>query len=225
MPSLYDSCLIKELPASVRQLAGEAQMSFPLSLRNFIATARCPHSLCVRLHFKFLLPTPFVNKMLMVMRVVYATADIGVSVASREDLTGPSFTMLLDPDFGNGVGETAEVTQLYSNRNHAAANDIVIYFVRTLRIFNGLASPHRPSAMIFYLCDGGTLAHEVGHILSLGHPRGETEADCVTPLGRFFGPCSEPVPRLMSTCGCRQPTRLTQEEIAKMRESPFTFNC
>jgi len=37
------------------------------------------------------------------MRRVYNTADISVIVGSREDLIGPRFTSLLDPDIGIGI--------------------------------------------------------------------------------------------------------------------------
>src|SRR5262245_25033598 len=89
MPNLSDSCRMIGSPASVRQAAQRESMKFPLSLRSFIASPHCPFSRCVQIHLKVLTnPTISLSAMLVRMRQVYQTADIGVTVGSRESLAG-----------------------------------------------------------------------------------------------------------------------------------------
>ena len=98
MPNLLDSCWFDHYPASVRQFAEQRDMTFPLSLRHFIDAPGCPRSRCVRIHLKFLMPVPSVTEKIKEVRRTYNAADISVTVGSREDLIGPRFTSLLDPD-------------------------------------------------------------------------------------------------------------------------------
>jgi len=232
MPSLLDSCRIVRLPASIRQLASEANMQFPLSLRQFIADQHCPFSQCVRVHFKSLqAPTVPVSTMLLSMRAVYATADIGVIVGSQEALSGPNFTLLVDLDVGPCQRGTtsAEQNQLFQNRNNAGANDIVVYFTRSVlqnntTTLNGCASfpAGRPGVAVAQVASRWTMAHEVGHALGLNHfPRGTCQpADC---------PPQAPAPiRLMTCCGTALiagTATVTQGEIDTMRDSDITFQC
>jgi hypothetical protein len=235
MPNLTDSCRIVQLPVSISQLAQAANMPFPLSLRQFIADQQCPHSRCVRIHFKTMQqPNRAVQPMLLNMRTVYATADIGVTVGSRENLAGPAFTTLLDLDVGPCTSGTtsAEQNQLFQNRNNAGANDVVIYFARSVLrnntgALNGCASfpTGSPGAAVAQIASPWTLAHEVGHVLGLSHISGEhtgcppTNPQC----------CSTPdFTRLMTGCGTSNiagtPT-VSQAEINTMRASGFTFQC
>jgi hypothetical protein len=227
VPNLLDSCRIVQLPASVRQLAATAGMQFPLSLRQFIADQQCQFSRCVRIHLKTLQqPNVAIRTMILSMRTVYATADMGVTVGSREVLTGPNFIALLDVDVGScQIGSTtAEQNQLFANRNNAGANDPVIYFVRsTVPAFNGCAAfpPGRPGAVVAQVASQWTMAHEVGHVLSLPHISGED--------GNMGQKCSTPdFTRLMTGCGTSNIAGtpiVTQSEISKMRASGFTFQC
>jgi hypothetical protein len=235
MPNLTDSCRIVQLPASIRQLAQAANMSFPLSLRQFIANQQCPQSRCVRIHFKTMQqPNRPVRTMLLNMRRVYATANIGVTVGSREDLAGPVFTTLLDLDVGPCTTGTtsAEQNQLFQNRNNAGANDVVIYFARSVLRNNtgalfGCASfpAGSPGAAVAQIGTPWTLAHEVGHVLDLDHIAGE-HTGCPPANPRC---CSTPdFTRLMTGCGTGNITGtpiVTQAEINTMRASGFTFQC
>jgi hypothetical protein len=127
----------------------------------------------VRLHVKCLTaPSRFsINQMVSNMRLVYATAQVGVKYVSFEVLNLPA---LNDLDVGGCTmgSVTAEQTQLFANRNFAGAKDIVVYFVRTTQPpYNGCAAhpASRPGAAIARGASAWTLAHEVGHVLTLVH--------------------------------------------------------
>ena len=112
MPSLLDSGKVVGPTASIRQIAQRCGLPFPLSLRDFLNTPGCPFSSCIRLHLKVLTnPTIPITTMLSAMRRVYSTADMGVEVGSRENLTGPTFTSLNDVDVGKCVAGTTTAEQ------------------------------------------------------------------------------------------------------------------
>jgi len=212
------------MPGSVHNAAARAGMTFPLSLREFISKAKCNHSRCVRLHFKFLRESKSVTEMLKLMRPIFDTADIGVSVVSRENLVGPDFAELLWIDVGTGTGHilTEEMEKLFRNRNNARPSDIVVYFVELMSsTAKGLTTRERASIIMLFWAGSLTLAHEVGHALGLEHFNEET---CWDPQ---HDPCKEPVPRLMTGCGvCPQDIQsFTPAEIAVIRNSPYTFDC
>src|SRR5215207_4425545 len=100
MPSLLDSGKIVGSSVSIRQLAKQCELPFPLSLLAFMDAPSCPFPRCNRLHLKVLTPpTIAISTMLASMRQVYATAGIQVTVVSRENLSGiPNFTALNDLD-------------------------------------------------------------------------------------------------------------------------------
>ncbi|HNV33618.1 MAG TPA: hypothetical protein PKK81_11820, partial [Nitrospira sp.] len=127
----------------------------------------------VRLHVKCLTaPTRFtINQMISNMRLTYATAQVGLKYVSFEVLNLPA---LNDIDVGAcTMGTvTAEQTQLFANRNNAAAKDVIAYFVRSTQPpFNGCAShpANRPGAVVASGASAWTLAHEIGHVLGLSH--------------------------------------------------------
>lgn len=170
------------------------------------------------------------------MREVYSTGGIGVEVVSRENLTGPNFTNLLDLDVpqdaqGNPCpsGQTSnEQNQLFMNRNNVGDNEIVIYFVRsTVPALNGCGSfPNgQPGAVVTQNAQPWTLAHEVGHVLSLSHIAGEHQG-CPTTNPQC---CSTPnFNRLMTGCGTGNITgtpTVDQNEINTMTGSNLTRQC
>src|SRR6266571_3716939 len=127
----------------------------------------------VRLHVKCLTaPTRFtIDQMVSNMRLVYATAQVGVKYASFEVLTLPD---LNDLDVGTCTmgNVTTEQTQLFANRNFAGPNDVVVYFVRSTQPpYNGCAAypGGEPGAAVASGASGWTFGHEAGHVLGLSH--------------------------------------------------------
>ncbi len=127
---------------------------------------------CVRLHLKVLSdPNIPIATMLASMQEIYGTVGIRVQHLSTERL---SLSALADLDIGacSTVPTSAEHQQLFTHRNGVAAGDVVVYFVRSITPpLNGCAaSPEeRPAAVVARIASEFTLAHEVGHVLGLGH--------------------------------------------------------
>jgi Metallo-peptidase family M12B Reprolysin-like len=249
MPSLRDSGKLVGRSASVKQVARQCNLSFPLSLRQFINTPGCPFSRCNRLHIKVLTAPTFpltIEIMLNRMREVYSTAGIGVEVVSRENLTpavlgNANFTTLNDLDVRacERGAPSNEQNQLFQNQNNVAAdqrgNEIVVYFVRSVTAtagpnpgaLNGCAShPNgQPGAAVDQMASQWTLAHEVGHVLGLNHIAGEHQG-CPASMPQC---CSTPdFTRLMTGCGTANivstPT-IAQNEINTMTSSNLTRPC
>ena len=246
MTSLRDSGKIVQKPGSVRQVAQKCNLSFPLSLRQFISAPGCPFSRCNRLHIKVLTaPNVAIRTMLDRMREVYSTAGIRVEVISWEDLTAAvlgnaTFNVLNALDVGACSGApSSEQTQLFQNQNNIAANhrgnEIVVYFVLSVITTaganpggqNGCASHPigRPGAAIAQIASQWTLAHEVGHVLGLNHISGEHQGcPAFNPLC-----CSTPNrTRLMTGCSTSEiigtPT-VDENEINTMKSSNLTLQC
>lgn len=167
---------------------------------------------CIRVHVKILQqPNIAINTMVANMTQVFATAGIGVNVASTENLNlAASF---LDIDVGSCSGSTtAEQDQLFSNRNNAGDNDIVVYFVRsTVPPFNGCAShpPGRPGAVVAAGASQWTMAHEVGHVLDLRHVNDNNRLMTGNGTGNITNP----------------PPDLVPSEASTMQSSPLSRPC
>lgn len=153
----------------------------------------------VQLHLKVLTqPTIAINTMVTRMRDLYESVGINVHLASIENLNLPA---LNDVDVGPcnmGQTPTAEQTQLFGNRNNAGANDVVVYFVRsTVPGSNGCAAhpAGQPGAVVAQGATQWTLAHEVGHVLGLGHV---TDNDRLM-TGNGTGNITNPPPDLIAT--------------------------
>jgi hypothetical protein len=247
MPSLRDSGKIVGKSVSIRQLAQRCNLSFPLSLRQFIAAPGCPFSRCNSLHIKVLSDPPIaIETMLNRMREVYSTAGIGVELVSRENLTpavlgNANFNTLNVLDVGacQAGAPSTEQIQLFQNQNNVAAdqrgNEIVVYFVQSVTAtagpnpgaLNGCASfPNgQPGAVVSQIASQWTLAHEVGHVLGLNHISGEHQG-CPASNPQC---CSTPdFTRLMTGCSTSNITgtpTFDQNEINTMTDSDLSRQC
>jgi hypothetical protein len=113
--------------------------------------------------------------------------EIQVFRGTTEDLSGnAALAHLVNVDVGECVdqfgpffGTTDEQDELFQNRNQVGDGDLVIYFVQATNPPSGGCATHpsgRPGAIVAQpgtpTAPGAslwTLAHEVGHVLGLGH--------------------------------------------------------
>ena len=172
----------------------------------------------IRLHFKILTPPTSHTTTLMLaqMRQVYNAIGIGVDLVSTETLSLPTLT---DLDVSQCfLGQpTAEQKELFTHRNNAAADDLVIYFVRSMTdpFWGCAAHPSgKPGAAVASTADEWTLAHEVGHVLGLLHCDTKN-----TPLherlmtGQSTGALENPPPNVVGS------------EVSTMKASALTVSA
>lgn len=164
----------------------------------------------LRVHVKVLTnPTIPIDRMMIAMQQVYEAVGIRVHRVSTETLNLP---LLNDVDVGACTrgSVTAEQTQLFGNRDNAWGSDVVVYFVRsTVPAYNGCAAhpSGRPGAVVAQTATVWTLAHEVGHILSLNHVSDNNRL----MTGNGTANITNPPPDLIS------------REVNSMRASELTF--
>ena len=162
-------------------------------------------------------PTSFTRtEMLDEMRYIYGDVGIDVNVRGGEtlDLNDPAIAPLDDIDTGSCTGGSPSTEQrnLSDFRNNATANDVVIYFCRSVSkntgSLNGCASHpvDRPMAVVASYASLYTMAHEVGHVLGLGHVDDNNRLMTENGTGNITN----------------APPDLIQEEIDTMLESPLT---
>lgn len=133
----------------------------------------------VRLHFKTLIPPETLARTVGVFikatQLVYSGAEVWANVRSVEALNQP---FLIDvptqgcTDWGFLTRFNAQQEMLFSNRNNAGPDDIVVYFLRMTMASNAGCAVHpadRPGAIVTLLADEWVPAHEIGHVLGMGH--------------------------------------------------------
>lgn len=165
----------------------------------------------VRIHTRVLVaPLRSIETMLQQMREIYAFGEVDVEWASNDAL---SLRSLEDVEIGEctlGGPVTDEQRDLFSHRNGIGANEVAIYFIRTTNPpANGCAShpAGQPGAVVATNATQWTLAHEVGHVLTLQHALSRKRL-----MYEATEHITDPPPDLILT------------EIATMQASPFTIN-
>lgn len=167
---------------------------------------------CLRVHVKILTPPNIpVNDLIAAMQQVYDTANIRVVLASTENLNLPA---LNDLDVGGCFAgqTTTEQNQLFANRNNAAPDDVVVYFVRsTVPPYNGCAAhpTGRPGAVCVQGATRWTFAHEIGHVLGLAHVNDNNRLMTGNGTANITNP----------------PPDLVDSEVSTMRQSNLTRPC
>ena len=140
-------------------------------------------SLCVRLHFKSLLPISatinnFIDAQFLAMQELFTTVGITVSRQTTEDLSAdPNLQPLQNLNVGNCfLGQpTQDHNDLFANRNNVGDNELVVYIVSTLIGGNGTllgCATHpdgQPGAAVVQSSARWLVAHEIGHVLGLLH--------------------------------------------------------
>ncbi|HEX7344877.1 MAG TPA: zinc-dependent metalloprotease family protein [bacterium] len=147
--------------------------------------------------------------MIVAMQQVYESMGIRVHRVSTETLNLPA---LNDVEVGACMRGTVtqEQTQLFGNRNNAWGSDVVVYFVRsTVPAYNGCAAhpAGQPGAVVAEVATVWTMAHEVGHVLSLIHVSDNNRLMTDGGTANIINP----------------PPDLVSTEVNAMRASTLTF--
>jgi hypothetical protein len=191
----------------------------------------------ITVHFKSLLPITdsirdFWINQFSGMAELYMSGGISVKLGSIEDLSADtSLLPLRNLRVGgcDGIFTTPQQLTLFSHRNNAATDDIVVYFVSTLVNTLGLMAPNflagcaafpafQPGCVIVLVGEDvkWLVAHEVGHVLGLLHVCDNIITSCMGRSGSLMFP---------STAWTSPPPDLSSAEFNTMFASFLSVNC
>jgi hypothetical protein len=130
--------------------------------------------LVLRIHVRILAePLHFtIEEMVEGARRVYATAGVRVEVGSVEWIDVPRLRRYVSVGTCSQGALTPDQDLLFAVPSEVPAGEVVIYFVAELepRMHGCAAHPvHAPGAVIANTATRWTLAHELGHVLGIGH--------------------------------------------------------
>ena len=203
-----------------------------------LRTSPCPQSVFV--HFKSLIPinnnvNQFIDTQFVAMQRLFAEGDVAVLRGTTEDLSG---NMALQPLQSLDVGQcqgtpTAEQTTLFANRNNVGNNELVVYIVANLIDASGAAGNflgcathpnEQPGAAVVQANARWLVAHEVGHVLGLGHVCEFPTAANPTPAVACVAGHSDSL--MFPNVGWTNvPPDLADAENSTMRNSNLTRPC
>jgi hypothetical protein len=136
-----------------------------------------------RIHFKTVVArtaaiNTFIANQFTDMDELFISGRVNVIMGTIEDLSADTtLSAVLDLDVGNCTlgNPTAEHNTLFARRNNVAANELVVYIVRTLvggaGNFLGCATHpnNQPGCAIVQSAARWLTAHEIGHVFGLRH--------------------------------------------------------
>lgn len=182
MFSLRDTLANRRLPPGYNPRMGVVALCGrrPASITR-LRNSPCPDSVVV--HFKSLIVVSaavnqFIDTQFIAMQRLFAESDVAVFRGTTEDLSG---VLALQPLQNLQVGAcvtgqpTVAQNMLFGNRNNVGNNELVTYVVSTLiggaGNFVGCAThpANQPGAAVVQNAGRWLVAHEVGHVLGLGH--------------------------------------------------------
>jgi hypothetical protein len=196
-------------------------------------------SVCLRVHFKSLLPitptiTAFFDAQFAAMFQLFARSGITSVRLTTEDLSGNAdLVPLQNLDVGacRRGQTTAEQHALFANRNNVGSNELVVYLVSTLIGGNGnfvgcAAHPTgSPGAAIMQVGAQWLMAHEVGHVLGLRHVCGAVPTMMNPNPPNACIPGQSDSLMFPNTGWTNVPPNLSSGEESTMRNSGLTNPC